>query len=89
MVRLELWWGAHGEYEQKKLHQLEKEIPSLATDSAVWSLACQITKKCRAAGKTFPATDSLIVACGLYHEVEILHCDSHFDQILDIYWRKR
>lgn len=35
LVSLELWNGARGEYEKKKLTELEKEIPCLPTTNEV------------------------------------------------------
>ena len=82
MVSLELWNGARGEYEKKKLAELEKEIPSLPTTDGVWRLARVLARKSRDAGKTLPAADLVISACGLFHKVEIEHCDQHFPFIL-------
>ena len=82
MVLLELWNGARGEYEKKKLADLEKEIPSLPTTDEVWRLARVLARKSRDTGKTIPAADLVISACGLFHKVEIEHCDQHFSFIL-------
>jgi predicted nucleic acid-binding protein len=82
LVSLELWNGARGDYEKKKLSELEKEITCLQTTDEVWRLARELAKKSRDAGKTLPAADLVISACGLFHKVEIEHCDQHFDFIL-------
>jgi predicted nucleic acid-binding protein len=83
LVSLELWNGARGNYEKKKLSELEKEITCLQTTDEVWRLARELAKKSREAGKTVPAADLVILACGLFHKVEIEHCDQHFDFILN------
>ena len=85
LVSLELWNGARGEYEKKKLAELEKEIPCLSTTDGVWRLARELAKKSRDAGKTAPAADLVISACGLFHKVEIEHCDQHLDFILQLH----
>lgn len=85
LVSLELWNGARGEYEKKKLADLEKEIPCLPTTDEVWRLARMLARKSREAGKTIPAADLIILACGLFHKVEIEHCDQHFASILQLH----
>jgi len=82
MILLELWNGARGNYEQKMLKELEREIICLPTNQEVWSLSKELAKKCRKAGKTVPSTDLLIVACGLKHNVPIEHQDKHLDVII-------
>jgi predicted nucleic acid-binding protein len=85
LISLELWNGAGGKYEKKKLAELENEIACLPTTNDVWSLARELAKKSRDAGKTIPAADLVILACGLFHRVEIEHCDQHFDFILQLH----
>ncbi len=82
MVAVELWNGARGDYEKKKLKELEKEIISLPTTEVVWQLARNLAQKCRKAGHTVPSADLVIVSCGLFHKVELEHCDEHFDLIV-------
>jgi predicted nucleic acid-binding protein len=84
LVSLELWNGARGGYEKKKLAELEKEIILLPTTDKVWRLARELARKSREAGKTLPASDLVISACGLFHKVEIEHCDQHFDFLLKL-----
>jgi predicted nucleic acid-binding protein len=85
MILLELWNGAQGEPERKMLNDLTDEITMLPITDKVWSLANKLAKKCREQGKTIPATDILIVSCGLVHEAEIEHQDKHFDMIREIH----
>ena len=84
LVRIELWNGARGEYEMRRLAELETEIFTLATDDQVWALARDLAKKCRKAGKTIPATDLVIGSCALHHCTNLEHTDTHFDVILKI-----
>jgi predicted nucleic acid-binding protein len=84
-VLLELWNGAKGEYEKKKLNELQKEISLLPTTDTVWELARELARKCRKAGKTVPASDLLIAACAFHHNVAIEHTDPHFDVIQRIH----
>ena len=39
MVAVELWNGAKGDYEKKKLMEFEKQITCLQTSVEVWQLA--------------------------------------------------
>jgi len=82
MVAVELWNGARGDYEKKRLMELEKQITCLPTTVEVWQLARSLAQKCRKAGHTVPSADLVIAACGLSHNVSIEHCDEHFDLIM-------
>lgn len=81
LVLLELWNGARGSREKKQLKQLELEIPVLPIDEEVWQLSYEFAKKCRKKGHTVPTSDLLISACSCHHQVELEHCDSHFETI--------
>jgi predicted nucleic acid-binding protein len=81
LVRLELWNGAGGERERKVLREFERLIPDLAIDVEVWSAACELARRCRAAGVTVPATDLLIAACARRHGARIEHADADFNAI--------
>ena len=83
-VWLELWNGARGEKEKKRLREIEQTIPTVETTKETWQRACELARRCRGSGHTVPATDILIVAFALTHGLETEHCDSHFDQILDV-----
>jgi predicted nucleic acid-binding protein len=82
MVAVELWNGARGDYEKKKLVELEKHLPCLPAAADVWQLARSLAQRCREGGHTVPSADLVIVACGLSHHVSIEHCDEHFDVII-------
>lgn len=83
LVVVELWNGAGGSYEKKKLAELEREIPCLPIDQQVWQMARQLAQQCRKAGKTVPVADLVIVACALVHQAPLDHQDSHFAAILE------
>jgi len=88
MVLVELWNGARGRYEKKKLAELERGIPCLSITSDVWGLAMELARKCRNAGKTVPSTDLVITACALFHRAGIEHCDEHINTILKVHVKK-
>jgi len=85
MVVLELWNGARGEYERRKLAELEREITSLPITAEVWKIARALAMQCRQSGKTIPPSDLIITACALYHKVRIEYHDTHINYILKIY----
>jgi predicted nucleic acid-binding protein len=85
LVRIELWNGARGAYEIKKLAELEAEITTLSTDDRVWALARDLAKRCRKAGKTIPAADLVIGCCALHHGAALEYTDPHFDVLLKVH----
>lgn len=84
IVAVELWNGARGNYEKKKLAQLEKEITCLETVKEVWELARDLARKCHKSGQTVPCADIIITACALSYKVPVEHCDAHISLILQI-----
>lgn len=84
-VLLELWNGARGEHERRVLKEYESVIPCLPTTQEVWDRAKELAIRLRASGATIPASDLLIAASALHHEVELLHRDTHFEKILAVY----
>jgi len=56
-------------------------IRGLVIDAKVWSEACDLARRCRAAGVTVPATDILIAACARHHGAALEHADADFDAI--------
>jgi predicted nucleic acid-binding protein len=89
LVRLELWNGAGGEREKKVLREFERLVPDLAIDAATWNDACDLARRCRAAGVTVPATDILIAACARQHGEDLEHADGDFDAIARVPERGR
>jgi predicted nucleic acid-binding protein len=84
MVMLELWNGARGQEEKRKLAELSAAVPCLETNAEVWKLAHRLAARCRDKGKTIPAADILVAACATYHAVELEHKNDHFDIILPL-----
>jgi predicted nucleic acid-binding protein len=80
MVRLELWNGAAGPSEKRSLRSFDRDLPRLEISGAVWSLACELAVRARAAGLTIPSSDMLIFACATHHQVPLEHCDAHLAQ---------
>ncbi|MEW6378173.1 MAG: PIN domain-containing protein [bacterium] len=85
MVAIELWNGAKGDYEKRKLTELENVITSLPMTKEVWNFARELTKKCRSAGVSVPAADLIITSCALFYNIGIEHCDKHIGKILEIF----
>ena len=84
MVMLELWNGARGPEEKRKLAELSAGASRLETTAEVWELAHRLAARCRDKGKTVPAADVLVAACAASHEVELEHKDGHFEIILPL-----
>lgn len=84
MVLLELWNGARGQSEKRKLEELRATAHRLETDGRVWELAHRLATRCRDKGKTFPATDLLIAACSAHHGIEMEYKDRHFNEIIPL-----
>jgi predicted nucleic acid-binding protein len=84
MVMLELWNGARGQEEKRKLSELASALPRLETDSDVWEQARRLATRCRDKGHTIPASDILIAACAARHAVELEYKDSHFNTVLPL-----
>lgn len=77
MIRLELWNGARGTHEKRVLRDMERDLPELTIDHAVWTTGRELARKARKQGITVPATDLLITACARHHSVSIEHDDDH------------
>ena len=77
VVRLELWHGARGAAEKAVLARFEQIIPELDITAEVWELACDLSHKARAAGRTVPVPDLLVAACARHHQVALEHADAH------------
>ena len=84
MVLLELWNGARGPAEKRKLAELSAAVTRLETTAEVWELALRLAVRCRDKGQTIPAADILVAACATHHAVELEHQDGHFDIILPL-----
>ena len=84
LIMVELWNGVRPGDETKALTDLEKEIALFRLEAPVWQKACQLAVRCRKGGFTAPTTDLVIAACARHYDLELEHCDSHFDRILPV-----
>jgi len=84
LVRLELWNGASGDRDRKILRDFENVLPELAIDDEVWTTACELARRARAAGISVPATDVLIVACARRHGAGVETADSDFERLATV-----
>ena len=78
MVVLELWNGARGDEERKRLTEIFRTLERVATTEAVWSMATTLAKGCRQRGVTVPDTDLLVAATARVHGLDLLEADRHF-----------
>ena len=81
---VELWHGVRGAKEKRELTEMENEIERIPVDAAVWRLASKLALRCREKGITAPVSDIVIAACAVTHNLELEHCDKHFDDILPL-----
>lgn len=84
MVLLELWKGARGQAEKRKIEELRDTVHRLETTAEVWELAHRLATRCRDKGRTIPATDILVAACATCHGVGLEQKDSHFNEIMPL-----
>lgn len=84
LVAVELWNGARGAPEKRKLAQFDDNLICLETSAAVWKKARELARLCRGAGRTVPASDIVVVACALGHGVALEHCDAHIEEVLKL-----
>ena len=84
MTLVELWNGAQGHPEKKALEELEAEVRLLAINEPVWAKARQLARRSREKGITVTSADLVIAACAANYQVDLEHCDTHFDKILPI-----
>ena len=82
MTAVELWNGAQGHAEKKALEELEAEVRLCAVNEQVWAKARLLARRSREKGHTVASVDIVIVACAVNYDLELEHCDAHFDKIL-------
>jgi predicted nucleic acid-binding protein len=56
----------------------------LDTTDECWLRAAALGFNLRRQGLTVPLTDRLVLAISRVHEVELLHCDAHYDLMADV-----
>jgi predicted nucleic acid-binding protein len=84
MTLVELWNGAQGHVEKKALEELEAEVQLCAINEQVWAKARLLARRSREKGITAMSVDIVIAACAINYNLELEHCDRHFDKILPI-----
>ena len=84
MTLVELWHGVRGAKEKRELAGMENEIQRIPVDAPVWRLASKLALRCREKGITVPISDIVTAACAVTHDLELQHCDKHFDDILPL-----
>ena len=84
LTLVELWHGVRGAKEKRELTELESEIYRVAVDAPVWRLASKLALRCREKGITVPTSDIVIAACAVTNELDLEHCDKHFDELLPL-----
>lgn len=78
MIRLELWCGVRNEAERNVLLRLDKTLPRLPINTAIWNSATEYGSKARSKGITVPAPDLLIFATATAFGATIEHADRHY-----------
>src|SRR5271167_651493 len=81
---VELWHGVRGAKEKRELAEMENEIERIPVDAAVWRLASKLALRCREKGFNVPISDIITAACAVTYELDLEHCDKHFDAILPL-----
>lgn len=84
LTLVELWNGAQGQTEKDALEELEEEVRLYPIHEQVWAKARALARRCREKGVTVTTPDIVIAACATTHELEMEHCDRHFDKIMPI-----
>jgi len=78
---VELWNGARGAAEKNALKELENDVRLYPVNEQVWAIAHRLARRCREKGLTIPTVDIVIAACAAHYNLELEHCDSHFEKI--------
>ena len=84
MTLVELWNGAQGHVEKKALEELEVEVQLCSVNDQVWAKARLLARRSREKGITVTSPDIVTAACAVNYNLELEHCDGHFDKILPI-----
>jgi predicted nucleic acid-binding protein len=81
---VELWHGVRGTKEKRELAEMENEVELIPVNAAVWRLSSKLALRCREKGITVPLSDIITAACAATHELELEHCDKHFNELLPL-----
>jgi predicted nucleic acid-binding protein len=83
-VLLELWAGASGASEKKKIREISDLLPSLDCDAEAWRMARQNAILFRSKGGTFSNFDILIFSIALRHNAGIIAMDKAYAKMRNI-----
>lgn len=83
VVEMELLHGVRAT-ERAMLAELLEALPYVGIEREDFAAAGELLGTLRRAGKLIPATDALIGACCIRHEMALLTLDRHFDVIPDL-----
>lgn len=83
-VLLELWAGASGHSEKKKIEEIQSLLPSLECDALAWRIARENAILFRSKGLTFSNFDILIFSIALRHNAGIIAVDKAYANMRDI-----
>ena len=84
LVWVELMQGIRSKEEEATITNLRSLCHWLPVDELCWNKVAQIGIRCVRKGVNVPTSDVIIQGCALRHDVELLHCDHHFDLIQGI-----
>lgn len=83
-VLTEIYNGARGDREISYVREMEKTIPMLPCNQAVFSLSWELARTCRQKGLTLPPIDIIIFATANFYKANLLHRDSHFEKLASL-----
>jgi predicted nucleic acid-binding protein len=83
VVSAELFSGCRSREEYREMEMLLGGLTWLPLTDECWTRAAALGFNLRRAGVTVPLTDRLVVVTARVHEVQVLHCDAHFDLVGD------
>ncbi len=81
MIMVELLGGARNKKDYKELNEDLTALHYSPVSDKIWQQASDLSYRMRRKGFNIPATDCLISAVAQTHDMALLHCDKHFEQI--------
>ena len=84
VVVAELLSGCRSKSEYREIELVLGGLAWLPLTDECWTRAAALGFNLRRSGITVPLTDRLVVVTARMHEVELLHCDTHFDLVRDV-----
>jgi len=81
VVAAELLTGCLSKSEYGEVELVLTGLAWLPLTDECWDRAAALGFNLRRSGVTVPLTDRLVIVTARLHDVELLHCDAHFDLI--------